>query len=339
MAPVKRVATALALLLVVAPLFAQAGRGGIAGTVTTDQGDPATGVTIQAKEMATGKISSVVAGKTGEFRLTNLAAGAYELSVPQMGLRTARYARPDVVIEAGKTLTLNIALLPNNFGIVGDDEAFLQMYNKYSNIKGPAPRSADGHPDFSGIWLANVDPNPEPASMLPWASAEWNRRRERAFEGMPSSRCLPTDPTLTLPVFYKIVQTRSLLVHLFEQDPHYRQAFLDRRGHPKDPDPTWMGHAIGTWDKDTLVIDTVGLNDKSWLLQGTWLPHTEMLHIIERYRRPDLGHLAIDVTLEDPGAFIKPVERHVTWLLTPGEELFESVCNENNKFLENAGIK
>lgn len=339
MSRVKWAAITLAVILGTATLFAQAGRGAIAGKVTTDQGDPATGVTIQAKEMATGRISYAVAGKVGEFRLANLPAGAYEISVPQMGLRTARYVQPDVVIEAGKTLTLNIALMPNNFGIIGDDAAYLQMYNKYANLKGPAPRTADGHPDFSGVWLANVDPNPEPPQMLPWAVAEWNRRRERAFEGMPTSRCLATDPTLTLPVFYKIIQTPSLLVHLFEQDPHYRQAFLDGRGHPKDLDPTWMGHTAGRWEKDTLVLDTVGLNDKSWLLQATWLPHTEMLHIVERYRRPDLAHLNIDVTLEDPGAFIKPVERHVTWLFTPGEEILEAVCAENNKFLEYSTFK
>ena len=175
--------------------------------------------------------------------------------------------------------------------------------------------------------------------MLPWAVAEWNRRREANFAGMPTATCLPADPTLTLPVFYKIIQTPSVLVHLFEQDPHYRQAFLDGRGHPKDPDPTWMGHAIGTWDKDTLVIDVTGLNDKSWLLQGTWLPHTEKLHIVERYHRPDLGHLNIDVTIEDPDTFIKPVERHVTWQLAPGEEVMEAVCAENNRFNENAGIR
>jgi len=335
----KRAVLALALLLVATSLLAQAGRGAIAGKVTTDQGDPAASVTVQAKEMATGRISSVVASKTGEFRLANLPAGTYEISVPQMGLRTARYAQPDVVIEAAKTLTFNIQLMPNNFGIIGDDAGFLQIYNKYSNLKGPAPKTPDGRPDFSGVWLANVDANPEPAQMLPWAVAEWNHRRERAFEGMPTSRCLPTDPTLTLPVFYKIIQTKTLLVHLFEQDPHYRQAFLDGREHPKDLDPTWMGHTVGRWEKDTLVLDTVGLNDKSWLLQATWLPHTEMLHIVERYRRPDLAHLNIDVTIEDPGAFIKPVERHVTWLFTPGEEIFEAICAENNKFLEYAGIK
>ena len=335
----RQIAIAVALLVLGSTLSGQAGRGAVAGKVTTDQGDPAAGVTIQAKEMATGRITSVVAGKSGEFRIANLPAGAYEISVPQMGLRTARFAQPDVAIEAGKTRAFDIRLMPNNFGIVGDDEAFLQIYNKYKDLKGPAPRTADGHPDFSGMWLANVDPNPTPAQMLPWAQQEWERRRDRAFEGMPTSRCLATDPTLTLPVFYKIVQTKTLLIHLFEQDPHYRQAYIDGRDHPADLDPTWLGHTIGRWDKDTLVLDTVGLNDKSWLLQATWLPHTEMLHIVERYRRPDLAHLNIDVRIEDPASFVKPVERHVTWLSTPGEELFETICPENNKFLQNSAFK
>ena len=87
------------------------------------------------------------------------------------------------------------------------------------------------------------------------------------------------------------------------------------------------------------MFDTVGLNDKSWLLQPIWLPHTEMLHIVERYQRPDLAHLNIDLTIEDPATFIKPVERHLTWLFTPGEELFEAVCAENNKFLEYSAVK
>jgi hypothetical protein len=335
---VRRVPFVFVMLLSTTVLVAQAGRGAIAGRVITDLGDPAPTVTVQAKDMS-GKISSVVANKNGEYRLTNLPAGTYEISVPQMGVRTARYAQPNIVIEAGKTLTFNIKLMPNNFGIVGDDGGFLHIYDKYANQKGPAPRTRDGRPDFSGVWLANVDANPTPVQMLPWAQQEWERRRDRAFEGMPTSRCLPLDPTMTLPFFYKIVQTPTLLVHLFEQDPHYRQAFLDGRAHPKDLDPTWMGHTIGRWEKDTLVLDTVGLNDKSWLLQAIWLPHTEKLHIVERYTRPDLAHLNIDVLIEDPDTFIKPVERHVQWLFTPGEEIFEAICAENNKFQDYSAFK
>jgi len=88
-----------------------------------------------------------------------------------------------------------------------------------------------------------------------------------------------------------------------------------------------MGHSIGRWDGDTLVIDTVGFNDKSWI--GLY-PHTERLHVVERYRRVDMGHLEITMTLEDPGAFTKPWTINMSWVLAPGEEILEYVC-ENNK--------
>ena len=165
-----------------------------------------------------------------------------------------------------------------------------------------------------------------------------NERKANDFRDMPSSFCLPGDAVPSVPLLYRVVQTPSLLVQLFELDPHYRQVFLDGRGHPKDPDPTWMGHSTGTWDGDTLVIDSVGFNDKSWITFDN-LPHTEMLHTIERYRRPDLAHLTVDLTIEDSGTFTKPVERHLTWELAPGEEILEYICTENNKYRENIGVK
>jgi hypothetical protein len=128
-----------------------------------------------------------------------------------------------------------------------------------------------------------------------------------------------------------------MLVHLMEQDPHYRQVFLDGRPHPKDPDPTWMGHSIGKWEGDTLVIDTIGYNDRGWLSNN--MPHTDKLHVVERYRRPDFGHLNIDITFEDPGLLTKPWHMHVVWELTPQEENLEYICTENNKFRENVGSK
>ena len=332
----KWITVVVVLALAVSAGFAQTGRGALAGTVTLT-GVPVPGATVQAKDQSSGKMFTGTTTKTGQFRIADLPTGSYEISVPQMGGHTQRYVQADVAVQAGQIRTLDIALTRNNQGIVGDDQGLFPLYAKYANITGPAPRTLEGRPDFSGTWLANVDPNPEPALMLPWAVAEWNRRRDSNFEGLPTARCLPFDPSMMHPVLYKIVQTRSLLVHLFEQEPHYRQTFLDGRGHPNDADPTWMGHSIGRWDKNTLVIDTVGFNDKSWLFQNIWLPHTELLHMISRYRRPDHGHLKIDVTLEDPGTFIKPVERHVTWQLAPDEELLENICNENNKFDEYVG--
>jgi len=133
---------------------------------------------------------------------------------------------------------------------------------------------------------------------------------------------------------YKVVQTPSLLVQLTEDDAHYRQVFLDGRSHPIDLNPTWKGHSTGTWDGDVLVIDSVGFNDKTWL--PGFLPHTERLHVIERYQRPDLGHLEIEVTYDDPGALTTPLRVKHIWELVPGEELQEWVC-ENNRFRELAG--
>ena len=107
-------------------------------------------------------------------------------------------------------------------------------------------------------------------------------------------------------------------------------------GHPKRSRyPTWHG-ALDRADGrgDTLVVDTVGFNDKSWLMPEGF-PHTDQMHMIERYRRVDLAKLTRDVTMIDPGTFTKPLERRIAWQLAPGEELLESICNENNKFLEN----
>ncbi len=334
----KRIASALILLVIGLDGYAQSGTGAIRGAVRLPDG-PVARATIQAKDGSSGKMFTATSDMSGQFALTNLPEGTYEVSVPELGLTTARFVQRNVSVQAGKTTALDIALQKSNLATIGDDNAYLAVRKKYTNVRGPAPRTADGRPDLSGVWNGNMDPNPEPDSLLPWANEVLNQRRATAFRDQPSGFCLPGDPTPTIPLFYKVVQTRGLLVQLFEQDPHYRQIFLDGRAHPKDADPTWMGHSVGRWEKDTLVVDTTGFNDKSWLIFATGLPHTEMLHMVERYRRPDLGHLVVDLALEDPGTFIKPVERHMTWELAPGEEILESICNENNKFPENACLK
>jgi hypothetical protein len=334
----RRSAIALVFLVVASTVgFAQTNRGAVAGTVTSPDGAVG-GATVEAREQSTGRVYAALSGKAGRFRVADLPAGTYEISVPALGIASVRFVQPDIVIGAGKTTPLDIALVKANHGVLGDDNAYLAIHNKYADVRGPAPRMRDGRPDLSGVWNANGDPHPAPVSMLPWAVQVMETRRATNFRDHPGNVCLP-DPTPTLPLLHKFVQTRTLIVQLFEQEPHYRQIFLDGRAHPKDPDPGWMGHSIGKWEKDALVVDTTGFNDKSWIIFAAGLPHTEMLHMIERYRRPDLGHLTIDLTLEDPGTFTKPIERHMTWELAPGEEILENICNENNKFRENAGLK
>ena len=113
---------------------------------------------------------------------------------------------------------------------------------------------------------------------------------------------------------------------------------MDGRKHPAELDPTWFGHSIGHWEgKDTLVIDTVGFNDKFWFdRKGT--PHSEQLHTIERWSRPNMGTLVNTVTIEDPTYYSKPFT--VTFnarLQAPGDELMEYICQENNQYGQAGG--
>ena len=172
--------------------------------------------------------------------------------------------------------------------------------------------------------------------MLPWAAALSKKWAESGFPESPSGLCLPGGPLLTGPLLYKIIQTPSLFLTVTEDVIGVRQAFLDKRSHPKNLDPTWMGHSTGKWEGDTLVIDTVGMNDKSWL---NIYPHTEKLHLIERYRRTDFAHLKVDITIEDPGTFTKPWTIHSVWNLAPGEEIGEYVCTENNRDVQHMTAK
>ena len=118
----------------------------------------------------------------------------------------------------------------------------------------------------------------------------------------------------------KFIQTDNLLVILFEDVPGFRQIFLDGRKHPEDPDPTWMGHSIGHWEGDTLVVDSVGFNDRLWLDAH---PVTEALHMIERYKRTEYGVMELQVTYEDPAVFNEPLVQNRSLDLAPQEELIE----------------
>ena len=111
----------------------------------------------------------------------------------------------------------------------------------------------------------------------------------------------------------------------------FRQIFMDGRKHPPELDPTWYGHSIGWWEKDTLVIDTVGFNDKAWF-DGRGTPHTEQLHTIERWTRLDLGRLENKVTIDDPGTYSKPIEVTINATTTIGDEVMEYICQDGNQY-------
>ncbi len=201
---------------------------------------------------------------------------------------------------------------------------------------GPAPRLPDGHPDLSGVWqgggsvgdLAQGLPKGEKIPILPAAKALMDQRQSKDD---PEANCLPTGIPRIAPYPWRIVQTPTHIFFLFEGNIHsFRQIFMDGRKHPDDPDPTWYGDSIGSWDGDTLVVDTVGFNDKFWFdFRGH--PHTEQLHTIERYTRKDLGTLENQTTIIDPGDYSKPFTVTFTARLRPHEELMEYICQENQQ--------
>lgn len=196
---------------------------------------------------------------------------------------------------------------------------------------GPTPKMPDGKPDLSGVWTPGLSfTQMGQVPLQPWAQEVYKQRRDTLSKDDPEGHCLPAGVPRISPFLQKFVQTPTLLVILDEGNIHsYRQVFLDGRPHLDDPGPLWMGDSIGKWDGETLVVDTKYLNDKTWL-NGQGLPHSEDLHVVERIKRPDLGHLELEITMEDAKTFTKPHTFTRTYLLRPTWEIQEYVCNEFN---------
>jgi hypothetical protein len=216
----------------------------------------------------------------------------------------------------------------------------------------PVPRMPDGHPDLSGPWVgggSNDDIEhegglkPGDLPLLPWAKALRDARKE---EDEPYLYCTPMSVPRVNPYPWRFVQSVTAqglstiyVIHESGDAGGIRQIFMDGRKHPDDLLPTWWGHSIGRWDGDTLVIDTVGYNDKFWFdSRGT--PHTERLHTIERWTRTSYGTMTNEFTIDDPGAFSRPVQlKFTSRALPPGSELMEQICAENNQYGTAGGIK
>ena len=213
------------------------------------------------------------------------------------------------------------------------------------DMQAPPRRTADGKVDLSGFWmpldavkhLLNLAADLPAGSvpLLPAAEAVYKERIETNGKDHPGVRCWPSGipEKNNIPDGVKVVQTPDVMLHLHESRTIYRQIFTDGRSHPKnDPQPTWMGYSIGKWEGDTFVVDTVGFNGKTWLdMRG--LPASDALHVIERFTRPSIGRIDIDVTIDDPKWYSKPWNVKLTWRLVPDTDLIESICEENNRDL------
>jgi hypothetical protein len=232
-------------------------------------------------------------------------------------------------------------------GTLGPIDALGQEVRRPPASSAPAPRLPDGSIDLNGLWIGggpvvSIAQGLKPGETLPLLPLA---RQLKDLRGTakneiddPHLWCMPMGVPRTTPYPFRFVQnyTHKAPTHLFilfEATIHtYRQIFMDGRRHPAELDPSWFGHSVGRVETDTLVIDTVGFNDKFWFdRQGT--PHTEQLHTIERWTRVNEGTLRNEVTIEDPGAFSRPFV--TTWMArhaASGDELMENFCQENNQY-------
>ena len=223
------------------------------------------------------------------------------------------------------------------------------------DLTAPAPRAADGKLDLTGVWMTVADLIPqgfelvegelplprhlmdvmadlEPGAveMKPWAAELVEERLASRGLVDPVAYCKPWGVTqhATNALPYKIVQTPDLIVILNEQDTVFRQVFLDGREPVEDPVPRWLGYSTGRWDGDELVVDTTGFTEETWL-DAMGHPHTESLHLTERFRRRDAGHLEIETTVDDPETYSQPFTYTVTATITPDDDLLEFFCTDN----------
>jgi hypothetical protein len=329
----RRLAGVIVCVTFTIALSAQAGRGTLSGSVIVGwSGERPRGAPIQARHAESGAVLRTASDADGRYRFADVPAGTYLLTVAMPCCGFEPYRR-EVLVRTGETTTLDISLVENVGGkTLGDDPGrnadLLRDRARLPNL--PVPRTAEGRPDLSGVWVVYYDLYPEQPPALPWADALAKQRIANNRHDAPHTRCLPQGFPVggaSTPWLTKFLQTPGLLVMLFEDAPGFRQVYLDGRAHPADVNPTWYGHSVGRWEGDTLVVDTSGFNDRSWL--GVY-PHTEQLRATERYRRTEYGRLEIQLVYEDPGTFTRPWTQNFVWFLAPQEDLIEYVC-ENNR--------
>jgi hypothetical protein len=231
------------------------------------------------------------------------------------------------------------------------------------DMTAPAPRLANGKPDFSGIWISDrtevgqetiSDSSSLPSGRhmanmgvemegglpyQPWQIPIVKERTENLAIHDPHIRCLPDFflRAYGLPHMLKFVHTKDLLVMLNEMNAGYRQVFTDARALPEDPAPSWQGYSSARWDGDTLVVDTIGVRDDTWIdWNGSVV--TEEAKIREEIRRPDFGHLEIKATVDDPKAYTKPWTVTLRQRIVVDAELIDEICLENEQFVKRMGL-
>jgi hypothetical protein len=224
----------------------------------------------------------------------------------------------------------------------------------YKPPAGPTPKLPNGKPDFSGLWqrpytpdMTKDSPRPGPDSPtqkgmaeLPftdWGLSQW--KSYDAANGDYTGQCLPFGlvRSINSPDPVQIMQNDQFFSLLHEQNSWFHVVRLNAQ-HPKDPMPTWFGDSVGNWEGDTLVIDTIGFNGRT-RLDTIGHPHSDQMHVVERWQRPDLGHINYEITIDDPKTYTKAWKNTRTFILRTDWQIMEYSCEENNKDVLEGHIK
>ena len=198
------------------------------------------------------------------------------------------------------------------------------------NLTAPAPRGPDGRPDLAGVWEAeNIVARPDPANLQPWVLDLSRKHQQEYYKSRPFYQCRPSGPEAErFGGWKRILQTPAAIAIMYD-DLTYRLIHTDGRELEADPAPSWMGYSVGRWDGDTLVVESAGFNDKTWVSRYG-VSHTEKLRMTERYRRRDFGHMQVEVTFTDPGAFVKPWGFTADMTLAADTEMLEAICEKSS---------
>jgi hypothetical protein len=206
------------------------------------------------------------------------------------------------------------------------------------NLTAPAPRTPDGKPDLSGMWQPEVNAHrfnviqdlKDEGIFRPAAEAVFQKRVADFHRTDPVTNCLPGGPSEMLNAMYRIIQSPAVVAVLYESGTgRSRQIYMDGRKLPRDPNPTWLGYSVGHWEGDTLVVDSAGFNDRTWLDRAGH-PHSENLRVTERFRRADFGHMQFQITYDDPETLTKPLSFSLAVNYAADTDMLENVCNESD---------
>jgi|SRR5271166_5115913 len=235
-----------------------------------------------------------------------------------------------------------------------------RLPNGKPNLAAARPLGADGRPALAGIWAVECsvygdpcftkslffdlakDLKPGDVQMTPWASAIQAQRERRQHIDDPYGYCMPPGvPRIDYAGgVFKVLQTPGETAFLYETlvGMIFRQVFTDGRPLPASTEPTWLGYSVGRWDGDTFVVETTGLRDGGWLDTRKAHPHTDALHVTERFRRTDVGHMQLAITIDDPKAYRRPWTVNTTLNLLPDTELLEAFCDNHEKTMEHRQV-